>query len=463
MTFRDPPGPLDLPSTLAPGARLQVALQGFDDELFSGEVTAVEFVYTAAQGRELYVRGYDRLHRLRKRQTTGAHVQVTPGSLARDLTADLGISVTGGEDSPLWLKLIQHYPNDFALLVYVTEQAGLYFTLYQDILHLLTLEGAGSPLLLEWGKSLFETRIEVNGERSCRTVTANGWNPLRVEVAQGEASRPRLGRRVAAEIPPDRLGGNVQRRLLDETVQNDQHAQALAQAELDRRAAQEVTLWGMAEGSPRLRPGVRLLVKGVAAQLEGQYVLGSVTHTVDGMKGYTSELSSAPPAAHDLFRGATAVLGVVTSVMDPQNLGRARVRLPTFKDVETEWMAVLSPGAGKDKGLVALPSVDDQVLVILLEGDPGQGIILGGLFGMLGAPDNGVAGDAVRRYTFRTSGGQIIRLDDEHQGIHVQDSNGSYIDLGPEKVLLHAAVRLEIEAPGNEVVVSGGLIDFKKA
>ena len=44
-------------------------------------------------------------------------------------------------------------------------------------------------------------------------------------------------------------------------------------------------------------------------------------------------------------------------------------------------MEVLSVGAGSGKGLVACPDVDDQVLVLLLHGDPAQGIVLGGLYG----------------------------------------------------------------------------------
>jgi phage protein D len=63
-----------------------------------------------------------------------------------------------------------------------------------------------------------------------------------------------------------------------QAVQDDQHADALAQAELDWRVGREVTLWGVAEGNPRLRPGTPVELQGVAPVLAGRYVLTEVTH-----------------------------------------------------------------------------------------------------------------------------------------------------------------------------------------
>jgi uncharacterized protein involved in type VI secretion and phage assembly len=140
-----------------------------------------------------------------------------------------------------------------------------------------------------------------------------------------------------------------------------------------------------------------------------------------------------------------------------------RVSLPTYGEVETDWMGVLTPGAGEGKGLVALPNVADKVLVLFSHEDPGQGVVLGGLYGTQAPPDPGVEGGAVQRYTLRTASGQYVQMDDGRKLIRVQDSQGSYLELSPEKVLLHAAAGLEIEAPGQPVVIRGASVDFEKA
>ncbi|MCI0398266.1 MAG: phage baseplate assembly protein V [Chloroflexi bacterium] len=462
LTFYDPPGPLTAASTLAPGTSLRVAVRGKVEPLFVGEVTAVEHIYQPAHGRELTVRAYDRLHRLRKRQNVRVHVQITPENLARELVADVGLDVQAAASGPSWQRLYQHHQSDLALLVEMTEQCGLYFTVREDTLHLLTLDGLGDSLVLTLGESLFEARVELNGDPACRSVTATGWDPLRVETHSGRASGARSGREVSAEVNPGEVGGDGQRELVDEGVATADQAEALAQAELDRRLAGEVTLWGIAEGDPALRPATRIEVKGLDHTLTGRYVLTEVVHVIDERAGFVSELSTAPPPPRRRPRGAISTLGVVTQVNDDQDLGRIRVSLPAYGDVETDWMGVLSPGAGRDKGLVTLPDVGDHVLVLLSHEDPGQGIILGGLYGMEGPPDSGVENGEVRRYTLRTPGGQLVQLDDTGTIVRLENAAGSYVELAPGKVRVHAATDLEIEAPGHAIVIRGQAIDFQR-
>lgn len=464
LTFYDPPGPLaGIVTALAPGTSLRVVVRGHDEPLFTGQVTVIEHVHGPANERQVRVRGYDALHRLRKRQSVRAHVQVTPADLARELVADLGLTVQAAEPGPLWQKLVQHHQSDLELLAEVAEQCGLYLALRGDVLHLLTLEGSGEPLPLALGKSLLEARIEVSGEPACRSVTASGWNPLLVETYAGRTSNARVGRSVTAQVPPDRVGGSGERVLPDETVQGASHTEALARAELDRCVAYEVTLWGIAEGDPRLRPGVPVEVAGVADEVAGRYVLTAVTHMIDASKGFVSEISTVPPPPRQRIHAAIAALGTVTQVDDPEHLGRVRVSLPTYEDVETEWLHVLSAAAGEGKGLMMLPDVGDRVVVLFPGASPGPGIVVGGLYGMGGMPDSGVEDGAVRRYTLLTPGGQRICLDDARKTIRLQDSTGNCVELSPDKVRLHAAVGLEIEAPGQPIVVRGRTIDFEKA
>jgi len=462
LTFYDPPGPLDGASGLTPGTLLRVALSTHREPLFVGQVTAVEHVHSPADERQVRVRGYDLLHQLRKRQSVRAHVQVTPRDLARELVADLGLSVRAADPGPLWQKLVQHRQSDLELLQKVTEQCGLYLALREDVLHLLTLEGIGSPLSLTLGESLLEARVEVSGEPACRSVTATGWNPLYVEAYRGQTSSARVGREVAAAVSPGRVGGSGARDLPDEMVQSGPHVEAIAQAELDRRVAHEVTFWGMAEGDPRLRPGTPVEIEGVADHLAGRYVLTSVTHTINGHKGFVSELSTAPPPPRERASYTVAALGVVIQVNDPEGLGRIRLRLPTYRDVETEWVHVLSVGAGAGKGLMMLPDVGDNVLMLFSNEAPGQGIVLGGLYGMQGPPDSGVEGEAVRRYTLLTPGGHRIQLDDVQNTIRLQDITGSYVEFSPERVYLHAVTDLILEAPGHPVIIRGQSIDFER-
>lgn len=462
LTFSPPPPDIDVHTRLVPGRSLQLQVGPQRERLFSGDITAVEHGYGPSGQQELCVRAYDRLHRLRKRQPVRAHRQVTPRELAEELTADLGVTVKAAEPGPPWEQVIQHRQSDFELLVEMTQRYGLYPYLRGAVLHLVTLEGTGRPVALARGSSLLEARIERNGEAICRRVTAAGWDPLRVEGRTGESAQPRAGRAIAADMAPEALGGSGRRHLTGHTAPDNRHLDAMAQAELDRRVAFETVLRGVAKGDHRLQPGTPVEVSGVASALEGRYVLTSVVHVIDGERGFVSEISSAVPPPVQYARGTLATLGVVSRVNDPESLGRIRATLPAYDDLETQWLHVVSPGAGAEKGLTTVPDVDDTVLVLCSDRDPGQGVVLGGLYGMGGPIDSGVEENAVRRYAFRTPGGHRIQLDDANQTLRLEDSSGSRIELSPERLYLHATVDLVMEAPGRSVIIRGQHIDFQR-
>lgn len=463
LTFRDPPGPLSRISDLVPGTRVQVEVEGQAGSLFDGEVTALEHVYGTSGEHEVRARGYDLLHRLRKRQTLRAYIQVNALELAQELVADLGVTVEGDQAGPMSARIIQYRQSDFDLLAEATGRCGLFFYLSGSVLQLLTLDGSGDPVSLTLGDSLLEASIEVNGDSACGEVDVAGWYPLDVKTYEGRAAQARVGRDIAGEVTPDQVGASGSRTLLNCPVQDDNHASALAQAELDVRVAKQATLKGVAEGNVGLRPGVPVEISAVAAPITGKYILTAVTHIINERVGFVSEISSYPPVPLARETAAIVAYGLVTRVDDPDNLGRIKVSLPAYGKVETEWMVVLSPGAGSHKGLVISPDVGDQVLVLFANGDPAQGVVLGGLYGSGGPPDSGVESGAVRRYTLVTPGGQRIRLDDAQKVIQLEDSSGSYVKLAPDKLSVHAASDLQIEAPGKAIVIRGNSIDFEKA
>ena len=462
LLFRDPQGPLARAATLATGSPLLLTLRGEDVPLFEGEVSGLEYGWGPSRERTVRLRAHDRMHRLRLRQSLRAHVQVTAGDLARELVADLGLSVEAPEPGPLRRRIVQHRQTDLELLTEVAGDAGLFWTLRGNVLHLLTLEGTGDPLPLALGQSLLQARVAVSAEGVCRSVETAAWDPWRAEPRRGRAAEARVGRSASAEASPEGFSSPGERFLAGEVAQTDAEADALARADLDVRGAREVTLTAVAEGDPRLRPGALVEASGLAGPFTGRFVLCAVDHVLSGDTGFVSELSSAPPALPRRPDAAVAALGVVTRVDDPEELGRVRVSLPAFGDVETDWLEVVVPGAGRGKGIVALPDAEDRVLVLLARGDPAQGVVLGGLYGPLSPPDHGVEGAAVKRYTIRTPGGHTIQMDDGQATLRIEDSRGSRLEMAPDRLRLHAETDLEIEAPGHSVVVRAQRIDFER-
>ncbi|MEM7049071.1 MAG: phage baseplate assembly protein V [Acidobacteriota bacterium] len=436
------------------GAALAVDLPDSSSPLFRGEVTGIEQHYLANGDRQVRVRAYDALHRLRCRQTLAAHRQLSVVELARELAGGLGLKVESVEKGVRRRLVIQNRGSDLDLLRLHAEAVGLYPAVRDRRLLLLTLEGSGERVDLRRGSELFEARFDVDGSRPRGVVAGFGWDPASGEVVTGRARRGRRG----GASPAAGQAGPVA--MLDLGVEAAPQIKARAIGELDRAAGRELSLWGVARGDGRLQPGVTVKISGVDSSLEDSYVLTAVVHRHDRQSGFVSELSSYPPKPLTVPSAAAIVPALVTAVDDPDRLGRVKARLPTFGELETDWMRVVSPGLSGNRGLVALPDVGDQVAHALCQGDPARGLVLGGLFDG-GSLDPGVEGGRVQRFRIQ-AGEQYLALDDKKGTVRVENQGGSYLELSSDGLVVHAAGNLRLEAPGKKMILRAARIDMEK-
>jgi phage protein D/phage baseplate assembly protein gpV len=447
------------------GARVTVQVTGDTGGLFDGEVTAVELVHQPDGPVSIRVRGYDRLHRLRERQPLRVFEDVTAADLAAALTAELGLELAAEAPGPRLDRVVQHGQTDFELLREVTAAAGLYPVVCGRTLRLVTLAGYGEAVPLRLGQGLADLRVAANLNRVARRVTGLGWHSQRAESLAQPASTPRGRPATRLDPDPTAFGVDGDRYLVDQPVRTDDQLAAAAQAALDAGANRALTASGVTEGDAALWAGRRIALDRVAGAVAGEYLLGAVVHTVDG-RGYLSSFSTELPRAPERPAGAGAAsvtLGRVTGVDDPDRRGRVRVSLPAFGDLDVGWLGVLCPGAGPDRGLVALPDVGDTVAVALPHQSPAAGVVLGSLYGTVSPPDSGVEGDRVRRWSMRTAGGQSVVVDDAGKRVRVENRAGSYVELGPDRLTVHAATDLVIEAPGQAITIRARSVDFDRA
>src|SRR5690606_24686518 len=78
------------------------------------------------------------------------------------------------------------------------------------------------------------------------------------------------------------------------------------------------------------------------------------------------------------------VVGIVTSVKDPEDLGRVQVTFPWVAEQDEQndsnWARIAVPSAGKNRGMMFLPELNDVVLVAFEHGNPNHPYIVGQLW-----------------------------------------------------------------------------------
>jgi len=403
----------------AGGATLRLTVDA--QELFRGDVVAVDLQLGPGNARRVRVRARDALARVRAACTRRTFVQATLPEVARALTEGLALTVEAGEPGPVWPRLLKHRHDDLGFLTLLAGEIGQLFELGDDTLRFFTADGIGEPRELTLGDDLLEVEVERHvGDPPPDSELAH-WDWLRGEPVRATA------------------GG------------------------LRKWREKTCTLRGVAEGTHLLRPGGVVTLAGAPPGAEGPHVVTAVTQRLGSDLGYVTEFSTAPPPPRPPDPAAPLVtLGMVTSVSDPDEFGRVQVSLPTWNDLESDWMQVVMPGAGAGKGLIALPDIGDHVLVCFPCDWRANGIVLGNVFATRTLPDAKPVDGAVMRYALRTPNGQLVRLDDVEHGARIETQDGVFIELLPKGLRVHAKERLELAAPGGKIVLRADHVDFER-
>jgi uncharacterized protein involved in type VI secretion and phage assembly len=142
-------------------------------------------------------------------------------------------------------------------------------------------------------------------------------------------------------------------------------------------------------------------------------------------------------------------VGIVKQNKDPEGLGRVRVAFPWFDQRESFWARLATPMAGKGRGLVLIPEVDDEVLVAFEREDMRFPYILGGVWNGVDKPPTANDDGNNDKRLFKSRKGHTLLFDDGTQGVvELAHENGSRVRFTDEEILLE-------DAQGNRVSING--------
>jgi uncharacterized protein involved in type VI secretion and phage assembly len=162
------------------------------------------------------------------------------------------------------------------------------------------------------------------------------------------------------------------------------------------------------------------------------------------------------------------VIGIVTNLEDPENLGRVRVKFPHLDDQESQWARLATPMGGPDRGLFLRPEVDDEVLVGYLQGDIRFPYILGGLWNLVDLPpaDDGKPKENNWRF-IKSRSGHVFKLDDTNgqERVEIIDKDEKrkiVIDCSGEKIqIICESGNVEIQAASGSVKIEAKTVELK--
>jgi uncharacterized protein involved in type VI secretion and phage assembly len=154
-----------------------------------------------------------------------------------------------------------------------------------------------------------------------------------------------------------------------------------------------------------------------------------------------------------------AYLAIVVEVKDPAGRAQVKVRLLACDGVSDQdgpiWARVAVPFAGSKRGAFLIPDVDDEVLVVFVNGDPRYPVVVGGLWNGADKPPETLGGDGSRvdRWTLVGKAGTRIAIVEESSGtatIKLSTPSGVTGQLTDE-----SGGKVELVAQGSKITIDG--------
>jgi uncharacterized protein involved in type VI secretion and phage assembly len=153
------------------------------------------------------------------------------------------------------------------------------------------------------------------------------------------------------------------------------------------------------------------------------------------------------------------VTGLVKRLDDPEGQGRIQLQFPWLSGTQrSAWAPVAAPFAGKDRGQVYMPEIDDEVLVAFEHGDFDHPFVIGLLWNGADTPSTN---DPNRRLIRSVNGHEIEIYDPPISSgdkgyIRLKDAHGNIVELANGRISITSVSFIEINAP--QVVINGRLV-----
>ena len=505
LRFRDPNRSVLDKGGFKIGAKVKLAAKPLErdvpDQLLTGEITGVDGDWDAT-GSHVVVRGYDLSHRLNRGRITDVYRNVTDTDIVRKLAGRAQLTVSKADESTIvhehvsqvnlsdWeFAMARAREIGFELLV---DEVGLVFRKPSDT---SAAPGAGEysstdPRQLTFGTELVGFSPRVTSFGQVTEAQVRGWDAKAKKALVGVA--PAATKSATLPWKPDQMAatfGAPVHVAVNRALASQAEVDAAAKADAEHIASAAFGAEALALGDPKLSAGVAVTVNGVPTPFAGSWVVSATRHVFDSA-GYQTHLSMSGRQDRSLGGLARAgassgstlsaagppvygvVVGLVTDVADPEQLGRVKLMFPWLADAyESTWARQVFPGAGNGRGMFLLPEVGDEVLVAFEHGDVRSPFVLGGLCNGVDRIKldteaiDGTSGGVNRRGWISKKGHGMVFLDDDgKEGVALFDKDRELrISLNSSKttISVRSSGEVEIEGGGGVTISAGGDLKLK--
>ena len=483
------------------GDPIQV-LAGYDGSggvLFKGDITGLEPNFSRGGKASLLIQAYDKSYRLHRGKKSRTFLQQSDADIIRMMVGEATGLTVGTLRLPVTVThvfMMQYNQTNMEWLLMRAEQLGCQVFISDGKLNFVAAETkTGSPVELTWGDTLLSFRPRVSAVHQAKEVSVYSWD----QVQKKEIVSKVLPISALKSAPTNQAGGTFAKSAFKDNASvnivtmpgpDANAAKAIATGYLSDLDGEFTQAEGVCFGNASVKVGtpVKINIRATAmTQYSGEYVVSSVRHIYRRTGRWETHFAISGRRPHSLtglldggndrefygnrFNGV--VPAIVTNFVDPENLGRIKVKYPWLiavnsQPIESDWVRIAAPAAGKNRGFYYIPEVDDEVLIAFEHGDPNRPYMIGTLWNKKDPPPKPTNqvndGSHITERIIKSRSGHIIVLNDTmgQEQILIRDKsekNEIVIDTKTNSISIKAQQDINIDAGGNINIKAKGMIN----
>lgn len=229
---------------------------------------------------------------------------------------------------------------------------------------------------------------------------------------------------------------------------------------------------------PKLKIGGRAEISDINAKAMETYRIIEINHFHDGNEYFNEfvgipDIFISPFFDEDAFPTCEEQSAIVMQNDNPQGMIKVQFPWQKKKGLTTPWLRVVTPYAGKGKGMHIIPEVGEEVIIGFDNGNAERPFVFGAMFNGKASAGKGGSGNYIKG--LQTASGNKLHMDDNAGSINLADKGGADLKFdGAGNVTLNANTSITFTCGGAEIkmtndgtiVISGDVkvkIDTKEA
>jgi len=178
---------------------------------------------------------------------------------------------------------------------------------------------------------------------------------------------------------------------------------------------------------PQLKIGGRAEISDINSKAMETYRIIEISHFHDGSEYYNEfvgipDIFISPFFDEDAFPTCEEQSATVMKNDHPQGMIKVQFPWQKKKGLKTPWLRVITPYAGKGKGMHIIPEVGEEVVIGFDNGNAERPFVFGAMFNGKASAGLGGAGNFMKG--LQTPAGSRLHMNDKDGSLHMQDNGG---------------------------------------